>query len=406
MNPKFTATALVCVSAVVLAGCSSGHKGAGATTSGAAGSPAVSSSAAVPSTSASVPAPTTPAAATSTPAAPTPTASAHAVPAGFQPASVTFVSTTTGFVLGIAPCATGTCTTLVRTADGGHTWSLVATLPPAATAPSAAVSEVRFANAHDGWAFGPQLWSTHDGGASWHRITMSSAVSDVEAWGGVAYAVSGAHLLRTASNADAWAPVAGVAFGTPSSGLISLHGKAGWVVADNTANKRTLFATADGVTWKALADPCAGLGTEWALAGVAPVSDTQLYLLCGGGAGAGSQQKRVMVSNDAGAHAAATAGTPPMGGIIGGGVDPIAAASADVVALSASSGASEVYRSADAGHTWSTPLQQGDGGIGYYDLGFTTSTQGVVVYGRPGIAPSTQLLMTHDAGATWTPVSW
>lgn len=47
-----------------------------------------------------------------------------------------------------------------------------------------------------------------------------------------------------------------------------------------------------------------------------------------------------------------------------------------------------------------------DGGMGWADLGFTTSTQGVVVHGpaitngnpqhRPG-----QLLLTGNGGATW-----
>jgi photosystem II stability/assembly factor-like uncharacterized protein len=50
--------------------------------------------------------------------------------------------------------------------------------------------------------------------------------------------------------------------------------------------------------------------------------------------------------------------------------------------------------------------QHDDGGAGWADLGFTTATDGVVVYGpadsdgnstqRPG-----QLMLTDDAGATW-----
>ena len=87
-----------------------------------------------------------------------------------------------------------------------------------------------------------------------------------------------------------------------------------------------------------------------------------------------------------------TAADPPRGGIASG----IAAASDAVIAIPASSGASEVYRSGDAGKTWQTPLQQGDGGVGYFDVGFTTATQGVAVYGqawRTG-TPASELLMT------------
>ena len=32
------------------------------------------------------------------------------------------------------------------------------------------VSQVRFYNTSDGWAFGPQLWATHNGGQSWQQI--------------------------------------------------------------------------------------------------------------------------------------------------------------------------------------------------------------------------------------------
>ncbi len=46
------------------------------------------------------------------------------VPTGFLPSSVTFVSTTTGFALGVtSSCPTGSCVALVRTTDGGSTWA-------------------------------------------------------------------------------------------------------------------------------------------------------------------------------------------------------------------------------------------------------------------------------------------
>ena len=41
--------------------------------------------------------------------------------------------------------------------------------------------------------------------------------------------------------------------------------------------------------------------------------------------------------------------------------------------------------------------------MGFNDLGFTASTRGVGVHGLPGppAEETTQLLMTHDAGASW-----
>src|SRR5450759_5231023 len=59
--------------------------------------------------------------------APSPTPSAtsvspDAIPADFQPLSVTFVSADMGWVLGSASCGSNTCPVVVRTLDGGRTW--------------------------------------------------------------------------------------------------------------------------------------------------------------------------------------------------------------------------------------------------------------------------------------------
>ena len=58
-----------------------------------------------------------------------------------------------------------------------------------------------------------------------------------------------------------------------------------------------------------------------------------------------------------------------------------------------------------------TAYYEGDGGLGFNDLGFTTPADGVVVYGpamsdnnaesRPG-----WLLLTSDGGESWQPVSF
>ena len=41
------------------------------------------------------------------------------------------------------------------------------------------VSSVRFANSHDGWVFGPELWATHDGGRTWHEVSVYGARTGV-----------------------------------------------------------------------------------------------------------------------------------------------------------------------------------------------------------------------------------
>lgn len=383
-------------------------------TPSASSTPAVSSPAA-PATSAatsSAPAVSSPAAPTSAPAVSSSVAATTAPAvslAGFRPASVTFVSATQGFVLGSQTCATGTCATLASTVNGGSTWTYAAAVPAAITGSNPAVSKVRFATSHDGWAFGPQLWSTHDGGRTWVQQTTPGPVYDVEASGGTAYlleascgtapCVQGDRLLKTPVSSDTWTSISGPKL-ADGVGSLAPHGTTVWVVV-NGGSAGTFDMIVGGTSWHRLANPCAAAGADLALAGVAPVSSTQLFELCAGDPGAGSETKVVLFSSDGGAHATATSAAPARGGIASG----IAAANTAVVAVPAASGASYVYRSADGGHTWGTPLRQGDGGVGYFDVGFTTATQGVAVYGNPAQGNSS-LLMTHDAGATWKPVTF
>ena len=411
---------IMLVALFAAAGCSSKTHSTSAGASAPASTPAAStapgvSSPAAPATSAgasasgpasapsSVPPPT------SAPGGPPSGPPADAL-AGFEPASVTFVSATQGFVLGTSKtCTTSSCGLLASTSDGGANWSLVALFPAPISGPNPAVSKVRFATKNDGWAFGPQLWSTHDGGRTWIAQTTPGPVSDVEASAGVAYAleascgtepcVQGDRLLQTPVSSDAWTAISGPKL-ADGPGSLAPHGNTVWVVV-NGGGTSTFDMVVGGSSWHRLANPCAAAGADLALVGVAPVSTTQLFELCAGDPGAGSETKVVLFSSDGGAHATATSAAPARGGLASG----IAAASTAVVAVPAASGASYVYRSADGGHTWSAPLNQGDGGVGYFDVGFTTATQGVAVYGNPAQGNSS-LLMTHDAGATWKPVTF
>ena len=158
-----------------------------------------------------------------------------------------------------------------------------------------------------------------------------------------------------------------------------------------------------GLTYAAHAAPCATQGVAWP-SSVAVSGPDGLALLCAGSAAMGSVAKTVYVSDDLGAHWT-KAGSPANGG------DPagIAAATPAQLVVAAESGASWLYHSADSAARWGTAFQAGDGGQGWNDLGFTTTTDGVAVHGptisndnkegRPG-----QLLLTSDGGATWRAV--
>ncbi len=124
------------------------------------------------------------------PASPT----AAPVPPDFQPTSVTFVGTGTGWVIGQAGtpgrCATQYCTSVARTDNAGRTWAGVPA--PLAGAPDGAtgVSQIRFLNLTDGWAFGPELWVTHTGGRTWTQVnTHGLRVTGLDTVGSRAFAL-------------------------------------------------------------------------------------------------------------------------------------------------------------------------------------------------------------------------
>ncbi|HXZ62578.1 MAG TPA: hypothetical protein VEG62_07540 [Acidimicrobiales bacterium] len=365
---------------------------------------------------------------TSTSAAPTTTSvprpqlpAGGPVPSGFEPESVTFISATTGFVLGVdATCPAGSCAALARTSDTGASW-VALPAPPAAYenrfatgASKPAVSEVRFADALDGWIYGPSLFVTHDGGASWQQLNLGGPVVDLETSGGFVDAVvspCGGQETCSGSLRLEQALTTGSAFTTVLSGpavqaaagalaALSLHAPVGFVNLSGASgiSPAALYATRSLAVpsgWNAFPDPCT-VSADYSLDAFVAPDVTSLYSLCGGPGAAGSVAKEVVRTENG--HSTVV-GQPPPGG------DPegLAATSSGTLVVSAASGASELYRSADGGATWTTAVTFSDGGIGFNDLGFTTSTQGVVIHGEPG--PPTdfvsQLLMTKDGGANW-----
>jgi hypothetical protein len=135
------------------------------------------------------------------------------VPAGFAPQSFTAVSQLDWWLLGGAPCSRTPCTSIVRTTDGGR--SFVGIPAPrallAASAFQAGVSQLRFANSEDGFAYGGGLYVTHNSSDSWHRLELGGKVTDLAIAGGQVYAVvspaSGgapARLMRSPIGRDVW----------------------------------------------------------------------------------------------------------------------------------------------------------------------------------------------------------
>lgn len=344
------------------------------------------------------------------------------VPTGFEPASVTFTSASLGYVLGTtAHCAAPPCTSLVRTSDGGRSWAGVPAprAPLDTTAPAEAsgtsVRAVRFADPFDGWVFGSALWATHDGARSWHQVPLAGTVLALETSGGHVDAVVAtctsragcsrpARLLQSSTGSDSFAPVAtrsARAASSPFGGLLALHAPAGFADLGTTGEEpgasSALAATADGRTWNPMPDPCAG-HRGFSLGALAAPDDQTLFSLCDGEGAAGSMDKLVIATNHGHSTVVGAPGRQGDGG-------QLAAASPSVLELATASGASQLERSIDGGRTWTIVRTYNDGGAAFTDLGFTTSTRGVVVHGRPG-GPADELLATTDAGASWQHVSF
>ena len=190
-------------------------------------------------------------------------------PSGFEPNSVTFISLEMGWALGAAPCpSSGTCLALRRTLNAGRTWTAVAA-PPTLFSPADSegrgVSQIRFADPLDGWAFGPDLWSTHDGGAHWTKSGFS-LVWALEAAEGRVDAVNlvtatGAYSIESSlTTKDSWVQTGSLQLGAgpvPAPDLV-LQGAVGWAVE----NDRTVVDAArlGSGHWAAWPGPCANNG--------------------------------------------------------------------------------------------------------------------------------------------------
>jgi hypothetical protein len=347
---------------------------------------------------------------------PAPTASSASILSGFRPVSVTFASPDLGWVLGTSACATQQCPAVIlHTSDAGRTWAVV-TAPPAdvlsggqpASGADAGVSGIRFADALDGWVYGPDLWATHDGGATWHKVTISGAsaapVVALEAGNGLVHAVvygnqGVADVASSPVAVDGWA-VASTAIPigagpVPQTQLV-LSGSGGWVLQVD----RTVVGGARLVNgaWTRWTPPCsAALGP----AILAASSASELIASCDGGlwgppADPRQAGQHLYVSHDGGSTFTESAVAVPLVT-----VTAVTSASPDVIALGGGTSSEGVIEASfDGGTTWTTVFRA-NGMAQVDELGFTTQAQGVAIITA---ASEDSLLMTRDGGKTWSRV--
>jgi len=379
---------------------------------------------------------------TSSPSAPatrsasSPSSLAHPVPANFQPTSVTFVSSQAAWVIGQAgtpgTCANKDayiCTSIARTDDGGQSWQ--GGPAPDTTGPNGAtgVSAVRFLNGTDGWAFGPELWATSDGGATWSRVDTSGArVTDLETSGGRAYALwangcstpsGGAPadfaagctsytLMTAAAGSGDWKPVGQATSGltnggAPTSAVLALTGSNGYLLAPDGA----LYSGSIGGAWSQAGTSACEPGTAQAdglpsAAQLALVDSSRLWIACNG-TPAGSPPT-LYTSDNGGStwtQPAAASWSDVSGASAVGITTSLAAAPDGTLTLATASG---IYYLPDNGERWEPSTATGGGAPkgGFSYVGMTTDDQGVAV---PADTSLHEIWMTSDGGATWAPAT-
>jgi len=361
------------------------------------------------------------------------------VPPNFQPSSVTFVSEKLGWVIGQAgtpgKCADKNpyfCTSIARTDNAGLTWTggpAPTTGPPSG---ASGVTGIRFLDGVNGWAFGPELWSTHDAGQTWVRQnTRGMRVTDLETVNHWAYALFASckqtpqtqfnyeclsyTLMATPAGTDNWAPVGAATTGLNNgiypagargtSGMIALTGATGYLLAPDGG----LYSGPIGGTWKRIqtdggackpgavacgvCKPGPGDPSGLPMYGMLALMDaTHLAEVCTGWPGSPGSPNLptwVVTSSDGGAHWT-QAPTPPAAVVnslsysIAGTI--VMATDTDMEVLPAGS------------TTWQTVAGPPEGGFAY--VGMTTATQGIAL---PQDMGRHELWMTTDGGLHWRP---
>ena len=311
------------------------------------------------------------------------------VPAGFEPQSFTAVSELTWWLMGTAPCSQPPCTSIVRTTDGGVSFVGIPAprAPWTSSASAGAVSQLRFADADNGFAYGGALFVTHDAGRTWRALDLGGSVDELAIAAGRTYAVvappgGGEGRLMTALvGQDAWTVV--TAAGAVAGGLWA-RGNDIFVEAGDRGH--VLVSHDQGITFARFPSPSPGLGCDFE-----ELASPVVWAHCPTG-----MLSAVWRSTDGGVtFQLAVGGTGAVGGLANSAAFAAASATTAVV------GAQQLYRTGDGGESY-TAVTGPTGITSWQYLGFTDATHGVA-FGSAG--SQERLYYTTDGGVSYHPVA-
>ncbi len=343
-------------------------------------------------------------------------------PAGFTAQSTSWLDKQQGFLLGTAPCGDATCSDVIATTDGGATWHLRGRVHAPIRSDGGqrpGVGEVRFSDASHGWAFGPLLRHTADGGRTWSVEAIPgdlgqvlSLATDADGTWAVVSPCRWQHsgrcrnqpvtLWRTTTPTSArWSQI-DAALPYSYSANVSAFGSSVYVSDGQLeyGQDDVLLVSTDGTTFQRRTAPCDHT-QDIALIQVVATSATNASLLCDGDPGFSKAVKIVYNTKD-NATTYRNRGTMGLYGIQA----QLAASPSGNLAVASWSDGSFIYINDSHTQNWQMPVAQGDGGLGWNDIVYVSGRDAYVVYSPAGSFNALgRLWASHDGGRDWADVS-
>jgi photosystem II stability/assembly factor-like uncharacterized protein len=370
---------------------------------------------------------------------PPPTAPTIKTPSTFQHlGAIAFTRASAGY--GFFEYGQGTqCQGLVgSTTDGGQNFGTLAPVNSWTCNVSPPANQLVADNQGNVFLYGPALYISHDAGKTWNFSLQAGAVmalSDVggSIWmlqagcklGTTATASCPIHLLRSSDGGTTWHTVTlPTSFLLTSTFVQELSLGQSWLLrtgtnaallvaqpvsnAQGVADYGTFWSTTDaGATWSLPHQLPCGIAAGQAALATAP---GQLYAVCAGAGVSGQQQKSVLRSKDGGQSwtrqitCSLPNPQPPAGcrngAIINGYLGNVVAISAKTLYVVGPR--SPLLVSHDSGTTWNpvTPLI-GDSATGTAQESFFNQRQGVVLAQSTSVYVPAPIWSTSDGGTTW-----